>query len=47
MHDALGSYDLAFQMLLGSTLVSFALLALVRPLRPADAEERLMRSEGS
>jgi MFS family permease len=47
MHDALGSYDLAFQMLLGSTLVSFALLALVRPLRPADAEERPMRSEGS
>ena len=33
MHDALGSYDLAFQMLFGLTLVSFAMLAMVRPLK--------------
>ena len=30
MHDALGSYDLGFQILLGSTVTSFTLLALVR-----------------
>ncbi len=36
MHDALGSYDLAFQMLLGLTLVSFAMLAMVRPLTLTD-----------
>jgi MFS family permease len=37
MHDALGSYDIAFQILLVLTLVSFAMLALVRPLPRADA----------
>lgn len=37
MHDALGSYDLAFQILLASTLVSFAMLTMLRPLRMADA----------
>jgi len=31
MHDALGSYDLGFQILLGFTVTSFTLLALVRP----------------
>ena len=37
MHDAFGSYDIAFQILLVLTLVSFAMLALVRPLPSADA----------
>jgi MFS family permease len=33
MQDALGSYDLAFQVLAGLNLVCFAMLAAVRPLR--------------
>jgi MFS family permease len=40
MYDWLGSYDLAFQVLAGLNLLSFAMLAAVRPLRslarPAD-----------
>ena len=32
MHDALGNYQLAFQLLFGATVLSFALLVLLRPL---------------
>ena len=33
IHDALGSYEVAFRVLLGLTIVSLAMLAAVRPLR--------------
>jgi sugar phosphate permease len=40
MHDWLGSYDLAFQVLVGLNLLCFALLAAVRPFRSLRARAR-------
>ncbi len=39
IHDALGSYDVAFRVLLGLTFVCLALLAAVRPFRVLDGPD--------
>ena len=44
MHDALGNYDLAFRILFGATVLSFLMLATLRPL---DAQRLRAAREGS